>query len=88
MSARVRLLDMARRAVEGRAESYGKPEKLFGRIAERWSLRFGITITARQVALCLIDMKIERADAGQTDDASIDIAGYAACLFEIDENAA
>lgn len=88
MSARVRLLDMARRAVEGRAESYGKPTPFFDRVAQRWSLRFGITITARQVALSLIDLKVERADAGGTEDTTTDIAGYAACLFEIDESAA
>jgi hypothetical protein len=83
--ARERGLEAARLSVLGRGGAYGAPAAFFARVAQRWSLRFGVAITARQVALCLVDLKIERADAGHKGDTAVDIAGYAACLYEIDE---
>jgi Domain of unknown function (DUF6378) len=81
---RKRCLELATGAVTQRAADYGAPHDLFGRIARRWSLTLGVPITARQVALLMMDMKIERAIAGTGADTPIDIAGYAACLYEID----
>lgn len=81
---RARCLDQARRAVEGRGDAYGDPADLFERIATRWSLTLGREISAREVVLCMIDMKVERAVSGRQADSPVDIAGYAACLYEID----
>ena len=81
---RIRCLDAARAAVVERAGAYGKPEDLFAAIARRWSLTLGVKIEARQVALCMIDLKMERAIVGGSEDSVIDIAGYAACLYELD----
>jgi uncharacterized protein DUF6378 len=81
---RLSCLQGAADAVVDRAASYGKPHLLFTRIAKRWSLTLGIEVTARQVAMLMIDMKQERAIAGLKGDSAIDIAGYAACLYEID----
>ena len=81
---RARCLDLASRAVAGRGDAYGAPEDLFELIAARWSLTLGIEISARQVVLCMIDMKIERAVIGRQADSPVDIAGYAACLYELD----
>jgi hypothetical protein len=84
MTGRERGLDLAREATANRADAYGKPEALFEVIALRWSIRFGFKVSPRQVALCMLDMKIARADAGATGDTAVDIMGYGACLFEID----
>lgn len=81
---RVQCLEQAREAVLGRADDYGRPEDLFSAIAARWSLTLGISITARLVALCMIDMKTARLCAGIKSDSWVDIAGYAACGFEVD----
>jgi Domain of unknown function (DUF6378) len=80
-------LDLAKIAVVARGTAYGKPEDLFARIAQRWSLTLGVEVSARQVALMMIDMKIERALTDTGVDHPIDIAGYAACLYEIDRGA-
>jgi hypothetical protein len=77
-------LDLAKVAVVARASAYGKPEDLFARIARRWSLTLGVPISARQVAIMMVDMKVERALVDTGVDHPIDIAGYAACLYEID----
>ena len=83
-TARSACLAEAARAVEGRGQAYGAPEDLFERIATRWSLTFGREISAREVVLCMIDMKVERAILGRQADSPVDIAGYAACLYELD----
>jgi hypothetical protein len=77
-------LDLVKIAVVARGTAYGKPEDLFARIAQRWSLTLGAPVSARQVAVMMMDMKIERALADTGADHPIDIAGYAACLYEID----
>lgn len=70
--------------VEKRREQYGPAEDLFDHVAKRWSLVLGTKVTAAQVALCLIDLKLARLarDPGQLDSI-IDVAGYAACLREV-----
>lgn len=88
MTGRERCLDAAKSATTSRAASYGAPEDLFKEIAARWARTLGVLITARQVAICMIDLKLARAMHAKADDTAIDIAGYAACLFEIDEKAA
>jgi len=70
----------------GNETTYGAPENSFDEIAQRWGLRFGIEITAKQVALCMIDLKLVREDRGfGKDDNLVDIAGYAACACECRE---
>lgn len=84
-TARERCLDEARRIVMLRGALYRPPAPFFSKLARRWSLTLGVEVTARQVVLCLIDLKIERAAGGRHVDTVIDIAGYAACLAELDE---
>lgn len=84
MDAREQCLELAKAAVTQRADAYGKPEFLFARIAQRWSLTLGVQISARQVVLCMLDMKQERAIAGRQPDTPVDISGYGAILYEID----
>lgn len=89
MATRMETLDTARSAVTQRADDYGKPEDLFGQIAERWALhlrhRYGliVPINATDVAAMMIEMKQARAVADPAHaDTWADIAGYAACGSE------
>jgi hypothetical protein len=84
LTARRKCLDTAIECVVERGDAYGNPAPLFGLIAKRWSLTLGVPVTARQVALCMIDMKLARAALRAKSDTAVDIAGYAACLYEID----
>ena len=57
---------------------------LFERVAVRWSQVLGTRVTAAQVALCLIDLKLARLAHDPAHlDSQVDIAGYAACLREV-----
>jgi Domain of unknown function (DUF6378) len=78
------LLQHAAAVVRDRRRSYGDPTDLFERVAVRWSQVIGARVTAAQVGLCLIDLKLARL-AGDPKhlDSMIDVAGYAACLREV-----
>ena len=78
------ILEQAADIVVQRRGAYGEATVLFEQIAKRWSLTLGVEITAAQVALCLIDLKLARltTDPAHTDSIK-DVAGYAACLAEV-----
>jgi len=81
------LLDVALRTIRERGKEYGSAMPLFNQVAERWSLTLKTDVTAAQVALCMIDMKIARINNGSTKmDNAVDIAGYAALLAEAQTN--
>ena len=78
------LLPQAAAIVADRRRTYGDPTQLFERVAVRWSQLLGTEVTATQVGLCLIDLKLARlANDPQHRDSLIDVAGYAACLAEV-----
>ncbi len=78
------LLQHAAGVVEHRRNLYGEPGPLFERIAARWSQVLGVPVTAAQVALCLIDLKLARLSRDPAHlDSIVDVAGYAACLREV-----
>lgn len=55
-------------------------------IAARWSLTLGTSISAQQVVLCMIDLKLARlAHDPQHRDSAIDVIGYAALLPEVNQ---
>ena len=67
-----------------RRKAYGDATTLFDQIARRWSLTLGTEVTAAQVALCLIDLKLARLTTDPAHaDSIMDVAGYAACLAEV-----
>ena len=67
-----------------RHASYGDPAELFARVAARWSQVLGADVSAAQVALCLLDLKIARLVHDPAHlDSQLDLAGYAACLREV-----
>ena len=52
------LLQHAAGVVDKRRADYGAPEDLFEHVAARWSQVLGTRVTAAQVALCLMDLKM------------------------------
>jgi hypothetical protein len=70
--------------VAARRKAYGEASTLLDQIARRWSLTLGTKVTAAQVALCLIDLKLSRLTTDPAHaDSIMDVAGYAACLAEV-----
>ena len=78
------LLKHAAGVVDKRRGEYGEPEDLFANVAARWSQVLGIRVTAAQVAVCLMDLKMARlAHDPKHLDSLVDVLGYGACLREI-----
>lgn len=79
------VLDIAKELVFGaRAQEYGPPKENFERIATIWSLIMKTKVTAAQVALCMMGLKMTRLmETENHPDSWIDIAGYAGCGGEI-----
>lgn len=72
------ILAEAERIINGpRKEAYGPPKESFDKIAAGWSLIVGTPVTAKQVALCMIWLKVVRHTQGAGRDDLVDIAGYA-----------
>jgi Domain of unknown function (DUF6378) len=83
VSAR-QVLEHTADVVDQRRKAYGPPDEIMAAIAARWSLTLGCPVTAAQVTLCMIDLKLARLahDPGYRDGV-IDVIGYAALLPEI-----
>lgn len=78
------LLRHAAGVVENRRDTYGEPAEAMNAIAKRWSLTLGVPVTAAQVVLCLIDLKLARLVRDPKHlDSMVDVAGYAAMLREV-----
>jgi len=74
--------DEASTLVNGpRGENYGHPLDDFTRTAQMWSALFGIPVTAEQVALAMVCVKLSREahTPHPTDDNVIDAMGYLVC---------
>jgi hypothetical protein len=72
------------KTVRDRRRAYGEPEDLFAHIAVRWSHVLGNEVSAAQVVLCLLDLKLARLAHDPAHlDSQLDLAGYAACLREV-----
>ncbi|NQY82968.1 MAG: hypothetical protein HRT36_08200 [Alphaproteobacteria bacterium] len=67
-----------------RGESYGLPHTPFENVAKRWSLTLSAEVTAQQVVICLIELKLARLNSNSKHhDSIVDVAGYAGILNEI-----
>ena len=68
-----------------REEAYGKPQRNFRHIAERWSQHVGFELEPWQVALMMADLKIARMASlcNYHHDSTLDIIGYAALAGEL-----
>ena len=84
---RSEILAAANRIVNGeREEQYNSPEQSFEKIALLWSAYLGAEISAVDVASMMALLKIARVKTGSgRADNWIDLAGYAACGGEIED---
>ena len=83
---RVEALREAARIISGeRNKQYGGPEENFERIAKIWEIIFGIPVSNEDVAMAMVAVKVARyaSKSGYQPDTWIDIAGYAACGYEV-----
>lgn len=87
MNRREECLRKANGIVNGqREQSYGTPEDNFKVIAEMWSAYLEADVSAVDVAMMMALLKIARISTGVfKEDSFIDLAGYAACGYEIAE---
>lgn len=78
------VLKRAEAVISERQQCYGDPARSMAAVAARWSITLGQPITAQQVVLCLIDLKLTRLshDPGHYDSA-VDLVGYTALLQEV-----
>jgi hypothetical protein len=87
-NGRTRCLEEAATIVTGQRDvQYGGPEENFNRIAKLWSVIFGIEVTQEDVAMAMVAVKVARyaSKSGFQPDTWVDIAGYAACGYEVGE---
>jgi hypothetical protein len=69
-----------------REQQYNSPERSFEKIASLWSAYLGAEISAVDVASMMALLKIARVKTGSGKaDNWIDLAGYAACGGEIED---
>lgn len=83
---RIELLREAASIIAGdRNKDYGEPEDNFSRIAKIWSVILGMDVTAEDVAMCMVGLKVARyGNRGSFQpDTWRDIAGYAGCGYEV-----
>jgi hypothetical protein len=86
---RQQMLSDAASIISGaRDAQYGGPEENFARIAKIWSVIFEKEITPEDVAMAMVGLKVARyaAKSGFQPDTWTDIAGYAACGYEVELN--
>lgn len=78
------LLKHAAGVIDNRRTTYGEPRDAMAAIAKRWSLTLGVPVTAAQVVLCLIDLKLTRLARNPNHlDSAVDAAAYTALLREV-----
>lgn len=83
---RVEALREAARLISGeRNKQYGSPLDNFNRTAKIWSVILNTEVSAEDVAMCMVGLKVARyaSKSGYQPDTWIDIAGYAGCGFEV-----
>lgn len=68
-----------------RAAAYGPVTVSFERIAKFWEVILETKITAEQVGLCMIALKMSRQISKAGRDNVVDIAGYAGCIAKMEE---
>jgi hypothetical protein len=74
----------ARLVSEDRNDQYGHPLDNLNRAAQIWSVILETDVSAEQVALCMIGMKIARQVHKPKADTIVDIIGYALTLHMVE----
>ena len=88
MEKREECLRTACEIVNGaRNQTYGNVEDNFQKIANLWSCYLGFGVGPIDVAMMMVFLKAARVSTGTTHlDNFVDVAGYAACAYEIGSN--
>jgi len=82
------VLQEANRLVHGnRGADYGHPLDDFSRTAQMWSAIMGRQVTANQVGLCMVAVKLSRECNKPKRDNLVDVAGYAETVQMLKEEA-
>lgn len=85
---RVEILNTAAELISGdRAATYGDATVSHQRIADLWSAYLGTPVSAVDVAMCMVLLKVSRSKGGDKPgkmDTFVDIAGYAALCAEFE----
>ena len=85
---RVEILNTAAELISGdRAATYGDATVSHQRIADLWSTYLSTPISAVDVAMCMVLLKVSRSKGGDKPgkmDTFVDIAGYAALCAEFE----
>lgn len=63
-----------------RQDEYGPPHEDFGRTAQLWSVVLDTPVTAEQVALCMVMLKLSREIHASKRDNRVDACGYLEAL--------
>lgn len=85
-TAKETILEEAQRLVHGnRGDDYGHPYDDFSKTALIWQAIFGIPVTAEQVALAMVGVKISREVNKPKRDNCVDGAGYFETLSMVKE---
>lgn len=69
---------------DDRQYEYGHPLDNLDRAARIWGVILGTEVTAEQVALCMVGMKIARQVHKPKPDTIVDIIGYALTLHMVE----
>ena len=79
-------LDIAAKIVTGQRQmDYGDKYQNHNNIAKLWGAYLGYDISAHDVAICMLLLKVARLKHRATKDCYIDMAGYAAIAGEIQD---
>ena len=85
---RVEILNTAAELISGdRAATYGDATVSHQRIADLWATYLGTPVSAVDVAMCMVLLKVSRSKGGDKPgkmDTFVDIAGYAALCAEFE----
>ena len=65
---------------QDRNDAYGHPLDNLSRAAKIWEVILGSPVSAEQVSLCMIGMKLARRVNSPKTDTTVDIIGYALTL--------
>jgi hypothetical protein len=87
MTTGTEMLLRAHDTIQERGRAYGPIKQNHERIAALWATLLEHPISPVQVAMCMTALKLARLmETPNHEDSAVDIAGYAACIRECQEN--
>jgi len=87
MTTGAEMLMQAHDTIRERGRSYGPIKQNHERIAALWSTVLEHPVTPVQAAMCMALVKMARLmETPNHRDSAVDIAGYAACIYECQQD--